>query len=214
MAIEVYGHGMSWLFVVIYCNLVYATKKQRPGAFESEIKLWLKHASNKTLQEVSAWSCPQQDLRPRSKGRKLAWQGAWHENTMMIMMPRVSLGWIEPRRTNWTSQNLGPTMRSLQQAPPGIHASSNAARNSSRFSLAREMASHGSHCVTFCSVRQTPNRPWVPPTNGKWMKQTVKDQPTIFAQNTTTNPQIHSSTYKTKHPLRNLPGPGEKPANL
>ena len=25
-------------------------------------------------------------LRPRGKGRKLAWQGAWHENTMMLRM--------------------------------------------------------------------------------------------------------------------------------
>mmetsp|Transcript_71237 Transcript_71237/g.144148 ORF Transcript_71237/g.144148 Transcript_71237/m.144148 type:complete len:217 (-) Transcript_71237:19-669(-) len=39
----------------------------------------------------------------------------------------------------------------------GIHASSNAARNSSRFSLAREMASHGSHCVS--SMRMKPS--WV-----------------------------------------------------
>ena len=27
------------------------------------------------------------DLRPRGKGRKRAWQGAWHENTRMLRMP-------------------------------------------------------------------------------------------------------------------------------
>ena len=33
-----------------------------------------------------------QQMRPRGKGRKLAWQGALHENTMMLrmlMLPNV-----------------------------------------------------------------------------------------------------------------------------
>ena len=32
-------------------------------------------------------------LRPRSKGRKLAWQGAWHENVMTLRMRIDAADW-------------------------------------------------------------------------------------------------------------------------
>ena len=38
------------------------------------------------IQERNGWTLQILYLRPRGNGRKLAWQGAWHENTLMLRM--------------------------------------------------------------------------------------------------------------------------------
>ena len=75
-----------------------------------EGKPWLcSEKGKRTSSKFQSHYCKRIEyLRPRSKGRKLAWQGALHENTMMLRMrmlpnflPTVSPGGIEPWPNCW-----------------------------------------------------------------------------------------------------------------